>query len=354
MTIPAGYGSPTAVSATTPVALSEGSVPAPLAAVIPTQPLDLHRDADPYRVYLDGLGSPASRRTMGGCLDRLARLLLDANLDDVAVTGEGRPWWLLRAQHTQALRAQVLSQGWSPAHGAKHLAALRGVLRAAWRLGLMSTDEHARAVDLPPVRGSRLPAGRDVGAAELAALLDACADGSPGGARDAALIAAAYSSGMRRAEVIALDVADWIPSTRGLRVLGKGDKERSAFLAPWAAGHLAAWLQVRGRRRGPLFCPVLKSGRVIVERGLSGQAVADLLARRTALGGVAPCSPHDLRRTVAGDLLDTGADLATVQRLLGHASPATTSRYDRRADRSTSRAVAALRVPHARAADEGV
>lgn len=68
-------------------------------------------------------------------------------------------------------------------------------------------------------------------------------------------------------------------------------------------------------------------------RSITGEAVRQLLKRRALAAGVAAISPHDLRRSYAGDLLDAGADLPAVQQILGHASPATTSRYDRRGDR---------------------
>ncbi len=88
-----------------------------------------------------------------------------------------------------------------------------------------------------------------------------------------------------------------------------------------------------------------KGGKVEV-RHMSSQTIADLLERRRLQAGVAlPVKPHDLRRTLIGDLLDGGTDLATAQAIAAHADPRTTSRYDRR-DLDTKRdAVDGLRLP---------
>lgn len=85
----------------------------------------------------------------------------------------------------------------------------------------------------------------------------------------------------------------------------------------WSGAALADWLAIRDAVPGPLFCPVDKAGRVALRR-MTPQAVLYLLRRRAARAKVAHCSPHDLRRTFIGDLLDAGANIATVQQLAGH------------------------------------
>ena len=100
----------------------------------------------------------------------------------------------------------------------------------------------------------------------------------------------------------------------------------------------------RGDAPGPLFVPVLKGGAVQTRR-LRDQAVFDLLRRMASKSKVAAFSPHDLRRTFVGDLLDRGADIATVQKLAGHASVSTTARYDRRGEATKRRVSEMLHVP---------
>ena len=99
------------------------------------------------------------------------------------------PWHALRYQHTQALRAS-LAERYAPATANKHLAALRGVLKGAWRVGLVESEDYHRAVDLEGIRGEVLPAGQELQAGELRALFTAYGeDQTAAGCRDAALLA---------------------------------------------------------------------------------------------------------------------------------------------------------------------
>ena len=102
-----------------------------------------------------------------------------------------------------------------------------------------------------------------------------------------------------------------------------------------------------------VFCPIDRRGNLRLGHTLTGEAVRQILSRRTLAAGLAAISPHDLRRTYAGDLLDAGADLPAVQQLMGHASPSTTSRYDRRGDRARRSAAERLSLdPGGPAAEE--
>lgn len=310
--------------------------------------LEVPLSSNPAAVYLAGLDE-GSRRTMRQALNMLATLLGVASKRDAAgnnVTYLACPWGELRYPHTTALRS-ALAQRYAPATANKMLAALRRVLQEAWRLGLLSAEDYARARDLRPITGETLPAGRALSSGELAALLAVCAaDRRPAGVRDAALIATLYSTLVRRSEVVAFALEDYDAEQGALRVRrGKGRKARLTYLAPGAVAALDAWLAMRGAEAGPLFLPLTKSGKAML-RPMQPQAVAEVLARRAEQAAVAACSPHDLRRSGIGDLLDAGADIATVQRLAGHADPATTARYDRRGERAKRRAAHLLHVPY--------
>jgi integrase len=293
-----------------------------LAATVPAS------DRHPVAVYLARL-APGSRRAMRQALEAIAEVL---------APGAGAmalPWHLLRYQHTQAVRARLAAR-YAPATVNKALCALRGVLTEAWRLGLLGAEDHARAADLASVRGARLLRGRALTPGEVRALFDHA------GPRDAALLAVLYGCGLRRAEVVALDLAHVDRAGGALRVLGKGNKERAVPMPPGTARALEAWLAVRGGEAGPLFW---SCDRGHLGDRLTAAGVLVALQRLARRAGVAAFSPHDLRRSYVGDLLDAGVDLATVQALAGHASVQTTARYDRRGDRAKARAAATLHVP---------
>lgn len=318
-----------------------------LAATLPALP-PTPLDQNPAAVYLASLGE-GSRPTMRTALNTIAGMLGVAERRDALgldVRCLDVPWAALRYQHTVAIRAR-LQDRYAPATANKLLAALRRVLREARRLGQISADDYDRATDLGTIRAERIPRGRLVTEAEVAALLRTCAgDPSPAGARDAAIIALLRGTGLRRAEAAALNFADYDPENGGITVQrGKGNKDRILYAPAGARAALADWLAVRGAEAGPLFYGVVKGGKLMPRR-LAGQAMAVICASRAAEAGVAPLTPHDMRRTFISGLLDAGADMAVVQRLAGHEDPATTSRYDRRGEVAKQRAVELVHVPY--------
>lgn len=309
---------------------------APLAVLISDS--DITRDTNPALVYVAQL-SKGSRRTMLGALDTLAQLLGYA---DATVC----PWAALRYQHTAAIRSH-LADTYAPATANRMLAALRRTLQEAWRLELISAEEYRRAADLKVIKEQKLPAGRALGGDEVLLVLEACArDATPAGVRDSALIAVLVGTGLRRSEAVALDVSDYESSSGALKVRsGKGRKDRLVYVAGGALTALDDYLTVRGRAAGPLFVAATRGGH-ITRRRMTDQAVRVILEKRGREAGIADFSPHDLRRTMITGLLDAGADIATVQKLAGHADPATTARYDRRGEESKQQAAALLDIPH--------
>ena len=302
----------------------------------------------PAVVYLDDRLGAGSRRTMECALDVVAGILTQGQ-----TTARTCPWSALRYEWTAKLPHQLSERGYSRASIQKHLAALRGVLREAWRLGLMDAEAFQRATDIRPPRGEELApaAGRAITRGELVALFDACrADLGPAGRRDAAIISVLYGAGLRRAECAALTLDDLAPDHSVVTVRGKGGKARTAYLAPGAVAAMQSWLEVRlalapsGTKA--LFLPITRHGG-IAARHMSDKALYLAMLKRAREARIPELSPHDFRRTFVGDLLDSGADLATAQQLAGHASPTTTARYDRRGERTKREAACRLAVPFA-------
>ncbi|MCZ0859538.1 tyrosine recombinase XerC [Actinomyces israelii] len=193
--------------------------------------------------------------------------------------------------------------------------------RADGRLPAVLTEEQARALLAAAARRAEEVALPAEGASK---------EGGQGAARavalrDVALLELLYATGVRVSELCGLDVADLDRSRRTMRVLGKGDKERTVPYGAPASRALEDWLAVRGRialraAGGALF--VGARG-----RRLDPRAVRDVVHRAAALAGVPDLGPHGLRHSAATHVLNGGADLRSVQELLGHASLATTQRY---------------------------
>ncbi len=291
--------------------------------------------------YLATLRSDQSRRSMANALGVISELVSAGTTRDP----DEIPWHQLRNPHTHAI-ATSLAERFAPATANQRLCALRGVLKAAWRAGLMDSDAYARAIDVKAIRGHREPAGRALETGELSALFGACAaDSTPSGPRDAAALALLVGAGLRRTEAAALDLVDLDLEAEQLRVLGKGNRERTVPLQNGTLEALRDWVAIRGQAPGPLLLAVT-GGRELTSDRMTGDALLRVCQRRAKKAQVRGFSPHDLRRTFASSLLDAGADISSVQQLMGHASVVTTQRYDRRGERAKRKAAGMLHIPY--------
>jgi len=206
---------------------------------------------------------------------------------------------------------------------ARHLSTLRSFFRWACREGHL---ERNPAKGLPSPRVPRsLP--RALTLTDTESLLETEDEGHLPD-RERALFELLYATGLRVSEVAALDVEDVDLSARMLRAQGKGRRERIVPFGETAEDALRAWLPVRRELRlsasgggEPLFVNA-RGGR------LTTRSMARVLKRRLRAAGLpAQISPHALRHTFATHLLQSGADLRSIQELLGHASLSTTQKY---------------------------
>jgi integrase/recombinase XerC len=218
----------------------------------------------------------------------------------------------------------------------------------AWALRTERSDTDPGASLGTPKAHNPLPPA--LIAAEARALLEAAAvradDGSAVGLRDVAILELLYATGIRVGELCGLDVDDVDRSRRVVRVLGKGRKERTVPYGVPADRAIGLWLETG---RPTLFVSGAGAAMFLGARGgrIDHRAVRTLVHARLADVPEAPdMGPHGLRHTAATHLLEGGADLRTVQEMLGHASLSTTQIYTHV---TTDRLRQAYRLAHPRA-----
>jgi integrase/recombinase XerD len=271
------------------------------------QPIPLTRH--PAEVYLSGLGS-GSRRTIRYSLNTMANLLTGGECDALTID-----WSKLRYHHTAALRVAVIQ-----------------------------AQDYQKAVDFPNIGANSQPRGRSLSSSEISALMKTCDWDNPLDIRDAAIIAILRFAGLRRAELVSLELSD-LNVTKGELLVRKGKrgKSRKVYLPNLAVAFVEKWLFIRGSEPGALFCRIRKGGHLHLG-SLHPDAIWRLFQKRALMAGLESFSPHDFRRTFCSDLLDAGVDLVTVQKLAGHASPVTTASYDRRGEETLRSAIQRLSI----------
>ncbi len=225
--------------------------------------------------------------------------------------------WLARLAATGQARSSV----------ARRAAAARGFTAWLHRIGLAPTD--AGALLATPRMGRTLPGvlRQDEAGALLGAAAVAADDRSPTGLRDLAACELLYATGIRVGELCGLDIDDVDRDRRVVRVIGKGDKERVVPVGVPALQAVDAWL-AEGR---PALATTTSGSALLL--GARGRRVDPRTVRRAVHGllsgipGAPDLGPHGLRHSAATHLLEGGADLRSVQELLGHASLASTQIY---------------------------
>jgi integrase/recombinase XerD len=247
------------------------------------------------------------------------------------------------ADQIRAWLTDLRTRGQAPSSVARRAAAARAFYRHLVLIGLR-TNNPAAEVELPR-RRPRLP--RTLSPAEVERLIDAANGTTPRSLRDRALVELLYGGGLRVSEAVGLERGSVDLESRLVRCIGKGDKERIVPLGREAAEALRRYLG-RGRpyldrrRRPELF--------LNAQGGALTRAGAFLILRRLAAkAGLDPqrVHPHILRHSFATHLLEGGADLRSVQEMLGHADLGTTELYTHVSDRRRRDTYFAAH-PHAR------
>ncbi|MCX2733752.1 tyrosine recombinase XerC [Saccharopolyspora sp. NFXS83] len=246
-------------------------------------------------------------------------------LADVANSGPGldqvtlpalRSW--LAGQHAQGISRATL---------ARRAASVRTFTAWAHRTGLLAVDPGPRLT--APSKHRALPSVLRADQADSAMTASAAGaeQGDPVALRDHALLELLYATGIRVAELCGLDLDDIDHERRLLRVLGKGKRERAVPFGVPADAALERWLsagrpELRTGGSGPAVFLGARGGRL--DQRMARRVVHDAVQ---AVPGAADLGPHGLRHSAATHLLEGGADLRSVQELLGHATLATTQLY---------------------------
>lgn len=293
-------------------------------------PTQTKEKTNPAVSYILSLQSPLSRATMKSYLNKVALLL---GYDSLLQT----PWSELRRHHVQAIIGKLSEQGLSPATVNTYLSAIKGVALEAWMANLMTAHEHSMIKQVKSLRGKKVRKGNALSQKKAAQLLD-INPSTPIGVRNRAIFSLMIGCGLRRAEVVALNVADLDKENGRIIIRGKGNKERVMYVPKNTTEHIKNWINIACLAvEDPIFTRIFKS-QVITNRRLSSQAIYLFMKEQQAKVGLSGLSPHDLRRTFATLLLEKGEDLITVKEAMGHSSVETTQSYDMRGEKRLKQA----------------
>lgn len=323
-----------------PAPSADGRV-APLPPPSTTDPYEAGAEA--VKAYLGRQLSPRSRETAADALRRIVRLVTGGRSSDLGIV----PWptWgyrevsLVRTGLFEMSRAGVITPGTANLT----LSHLRGLIRAMYGLGIITPAQHelSHSEALKNIRGKRSTRGRAISAQEERALREAAR--GLGGYKPQlfdTIMALAIGVGARRDEIAGLPLTA-LEEPGVVVIIGKGNKERRVPIIDQVQASLDMWLAERVRlnpKESTVFCsPKYPS------KGLSRWALWALVREvaHIAFGGTnecgekCPCAkvvtgPHDFRRTFATRMLDGGLDIGRLQVLMGHESPETTAKYDKR------------------------
>lgn len=277
------------------------------------------RDAQDYLSYLGGVRNLSQNTVRAYQTDVAAYCAWARREGVVGATATHRDLRRYLAELTRA--------GYTTRTVNRHLSAVRGLYRWLVSEGRVTAD--AAAALASPKLSRTLP--KTMGDADVDALVATCDESTVEGRRDRALIELLYATGARISEAARLDVGDVDFAQGQVRLFGKGSKERVVPVYPRVLHVLEAYLrEARGelvsKRRGGAHTAAL----FVSTRGnrMSADALRTAFERHARLAGLEPgITPHAMRHTYATELLSGGADLRSVQELLGHESLATTQIY---------------------------
>lgn len=348
----------------------------------------LYKGMQAVNQYLRDLGSDVSRKGMANALDQVAKYFvenvlvsidaesLEANFNRALSQDEDQhhyayttkylkfgkrlspaayfPWAMLTFEDIDGYIRWCIDGREKPLSESSirvHVSAIKRVMFFCQMFGVVPEHNAMRiqsGLKVPKAtRKNNKKDGRVLEQHEIMAIVAAAAKGSSEAIckRDSAIVLVMKATGLRREEVVNLLTENYNREAQEIYLIGKGSKSRVVPLIDKKARKaLNDWIDFRAAQLGEdteilfLFNRVHRSGK-INKSGLTKQTINDLMKKLGSLSDVHGFSPHDIRRTFATDLIDSGTDVHHVQHLMGHASAATTQIYNRKKDSQAKEAV---------------
>jgi site-specific recombinase XerD len=297
--------------------------------------------------WLKTFSTASSKRSMLSSLRAIIRAAYGIERD-APVRVAGFEWELLADAELFGGVMDRLTARYGRQHATKYVVAMRSLLKSLASVGVADYASTSRT--LADIKVRRLESEAPdlaISTDDIWRLLRHCHH-DPNqvvGRRDLALFSLTASTGARRSEIVQVEICDLNIVKREVRLDVKGGGERIASFHPSTSEHLEQWLKLRGDGGQYLF-PSLRRGGHIEETALSDHQFWKVFRRRCHQVGIDDrVTPHELRRWFVSTLLDSGVDIFSVSRVVGHSRIETTFRYDRRAKMKLRAVVDKLDLP---------
>lgn len=279
---------------------------------------------NPIEQYKLRLGSHCSSRTIDSRMKVCANIWNCNNTDDIV-------WNKITKAHILGIIKTLTHQEKKIATIRTTLSCLKGVIKEAYDLDLITNDNYSRIMSVRAPRGSVEDCGRAIDITEINLLFEFLSNfETPIGIRDNAILKTLIGTGLRRAEITNIKIEDINFNSKLILIKGKGNKQRTVGINDTVYEAIKTWMtECRGDEEGYLFNRIRKCGTIIVDNKLTPQTIYNIAKLRFLEIGITDISTHDLRKTFATYMLQNDVDLINVMKMLGHSSPMTTKKYDK-------------------------